>query len=139
MSLNISAIVPFTKTMTLVLTGRLSTIYWQIYALFDTTASVFAAILKAILGAILAVMRHSLSLCLQECRLLVFPLKQFSKIPLQYTFPPFIGKHTVILHYGSHFGSHGRHFAKFDNLALLNYAQSFLLFNSTAKHLGANI
>ena len=61
--------------MTLVLIGRLSTIYWQIYALFDTTASILAAILKAILGAILAVMRHRLSLFLQECRLLLFPLK----------------------------------------------------------------
>ena len=45
--------------MTLVHTGILSnTNYWQIYALFDTTASILAAILAAIWGAVLPVMRH---------------------------------------------------------------------------------
>ena len=119
--------------MILALTDRLSTIYWQICAFFDTTAAILAAILIAILSAILAVMRHRLSLFLQECRLLVFPLKRYSKVPLQYTCSPFIGKYTIILHYGSHLGGHfGRHFGKLKNL-VLNYAQALLLFNSTSK------
>ena len=70
----------------LAFTGRLFSIYWQICVWFDTSAAILVAILKEIMGAILAQMIDWLSSCPYICQLSFLLPKQFDISPQRQIF-----------------------------------------------------